>query len=199
MHSLYILQRMTPTLQTKRLILQPASLDDCAALQPLFADWEVVKYMTTAIPWPNPDDGVYAYTRDRSIPEMDAGTCHSWTLIERTSLQPMGRVTLRPGTLGKEVETEHRGYWIGQKFQRKGYMGEALAITADFAFDTLGMPLITSSVAEPNEGSNKLQLASGAHVLKRSIDDCIGGRFPDILWGLTPEAWAISPLRMAHS
>lgn len=188
---------MTPILETPRLLLKPASLDDCAALQPLFADWEIVKYMVASIPWPNPDDGVYAYTRDFVLPDMQAGKSHVWTLVERASGASMGRIDLNVGQIDFDKD-EHRGYWIGRKFQRNGYMSEAMAATANYAFDVLGMPLLISRVAEPNNGSNSLQQISGAQIAHTAESDYGAGRLSTNIWHLTPDAWRASPLKQKY-
>ncbi|WP_256349418.1 GNAT family N-acetyltransferase, partial [Pseudomonas gingeri] len=46
-----------PTLFTSRLILTPLQLTDAAAVQQLFPQWEVVRYLDSRVPWPYPEDG----------------------------------------------------------------------------------------------------------------------------------------------
>ncbi len=53
-----------PTLYTRRLILTPLQLSDAAAVQQLFPQWEVVRYLDSRVPWPYPDDGALVYVRD---------------------------------------------------------------------------------------------------------------------------------------
>jgi len=41
-----------PTLQTRRLLLQPLQLSDAPAIQQHFAHWEVVRYLNALVPCP---------------------------------------------------------------------------------------------------------------------------------------------------
>jgi ribosomal-protein-alanine N-acetyltransferase len=50
---------MIPDLETLRLILKPLEIADSGQIQSLFADWEILRYLTASIPWPYPPDGAY--------------------------------------------------------------------------------------------------------------------------------------------
>jgi ribosomal-protein-alanine N-acetyltransferase len=41
---------MIPTLETPRLVLRPLELADATQAQLLFPEWEVVRYLTKAVP-----------------------------------------------------------------------------------------------------------------------------------------------------
>jgi len=41
---------MTDALETERLLLRPLALEDAEQVQPLFAQWEIVKYLNAAVP-----------------------------------------------------------------------------------------------------------------------------------------------------
>ena len=47
----------TPALCTERLLLRPLELADADAIQQLFPQWEVVRYLNALVPWPYPADG----------------------------------------------------------------------------------------------------------------------------------------------
>jgi hypothetical protein len=64
---------MIAPLQTDRLLLQPLRLADAEQTQRLFPRWEMVKFMTTQIPWPYPVDRAFTYYRDVALPAMERG------------------------------------------------------------------------------------------------------------------------------
>lgn len=59
-----------PTLHTDRLVLTPLRLEDAPAIQKLFPQWEVVRYLDRRVPWPYPEDGALVYVRDIALPAM---------------------------------------------------------------------------------------------------------------------------------
>ena len=71
---------MTPILQTSRLILRPLELADAEQAQVLFPQWEIVRYIRNAVPWPYPPDGTYKFYRDVTLPAVARGDEWAWTL-----------------------------------------------------------------------------------------------------------------------
>jgi hypothetical protein len=59
---------MIETLHTDRLLLQPLRLADAEQAQHLFSQWEILRFMTTLIPWPYPADGAFRFYRDVALP-----------------------------------------------------------------------------------------------------------------------------------
>ena len=41
-----------PTITTPRLILRPLELSDADAVQDIFPQWEIVRYLANKVPWP---------------------------------------------------------------------------------------------------------------------------------------------------
>jgi hypothetical protein len=60
----YDLQIVIPQLQTPRLYLRPLMLADAHQTQLLFPHWEIVRYLSSVVPWPYPPDGAYTHYRD---------------------------------------------------------------------------------------------------------------------------------------
>ena len=75
-----------PKLYTSRLILTPLQMTDAAAIQQLFPQWEVVRYLDSRVPWPYPQDGALVYVRDVALPAMARG--QEWHWMIRTRAQP---------------------------------------------------------------------------------------------------------------
>jgi [ribosomal protein S5]-alanine N-acetyltransferase len=183
----------TPTLETARLILRPASVSDCAQLQPLFADWDIVKELNAGVPWPFPQDGLLSYTRDCVLPDMADGSAHTWTLFEKETGDAVGRLELM---VERDSDDElNRGFWLGKRFHGRGYMTEAVVVTTDFAFDELAMPSLLLGNAQSNVASSKLKRRAGARLLGVAEHDYVCGRLLRELWSLSPADWRVSPLK----
>ena len=75
----------TPALCTERLLLRPLELADADAIQQLFPQWEVVRYLNALVPWPYPADGALSFLRDMALPAMARGTEWHWTLRLRSN------------------------------------------------------------------------------------------------------------------
>src|ERR1700744_2386660 len=106
---------MTPTLETPRLLLKPLALADAEQVQQLFPKWEVVRFLTNAIPWPYPPDGAYTFYRDVALPAVERGDEWHWTLRAKTNPgQIIGAIALM------QNEKDNRGFWIALPWQRQG-------------------------------------------------------------------------------
>jgi len=46
-----------PAFETARLFVRPYRAEDIPAIQRIFPQWEIVRYLNAGIPWPYPDDG----------------------------------------------------------------------------------------------------------------------------------------------
>jgi RimJ/RimL family protein N-acetyltransferase len=177
----------TPVLETPRLILRPICLEDAPRVQELFPYWEIVQYMAATIPWPYPDDGAEYFIREVALPAMAIGEEYYWSIAERSDPESklIGLISLSPKS------EYNRGFWIGQAYQKRGYMTEAVIAINDFAFDTLGMDKLILNNAEPNIASHRIKEVSGARI-ERTIPEhpYIGGqKLTQIRWLLTREAW----------
>ena len=83
---------MEMELETDRLLLRPLQLSDAEQTQPLFAQWEIVKFLNAAVPWPFPADGAFTYYRDVSLPAIERGDEWYWTLrLKEAPEQKIGR------------------------------------------------------------------------------------------------------------
>ena len=87
---------MVPALETRRLLLRPLSLADAARTQQLFPHWEIVRHLTTQVPWPYPADGALTYYRDVVLPAIARGEEWHWTLRLRSSPERTYRLRRPP-------------------------------------------------------------------------------------------------------
>ena len=173
-----------PTLESSRLILRPLELADAEQIQPLFSDWEILRYLTASIPWPYPDDGALTWVRMTALPTMARGDSWHWTIRLKTSPDRLiGVISLMRSS------DDNRGFWIGRRWQRRGLMTEASEIVTDYWFNTLGFPILRVPKAVPNVASRRISERSGMRVVATDERDYISGRFPAELWEITAEEW----------
>ena len=53
------------------------------------------------------------------------------------------------------------GYWVGETHARKGYIGDALQVTLNFAFDSLGLHRVEAACLPENQPSRRLLIKCG--------------------------------------
>lgn len=178
---------MVPTLETRRLVLRPITLSDIPNYQRLFADYDVIRFLDgNVVPWPYPEDGVATYLAT-ALPDVEAGKMIKWAICEKEAPELLiGNLTMTPNS-----EHDHRGFWLGKPYWGRGYMSEVVAVTTDYAFDELKMPLLRVSNAVLNIGSHRLKEKAGAVIVKADTEKYYAGGETCIseTWELTPEAW----------
>jgi [ribosomal protein S5]-alanine N-acetyltransferase len=175
---------MTPTLETARLLLLPVRLEDAAQVQPLFAQWEVVKYLNAIVPWPFPADGVEAFYRERALPAVERGEEWHWTLrLKDDPARIIGAISLH---LTRDI---HRGFWIVPEWRRRGLMTEAVAEVTRFWFEELGQPLLRVKKAVANTASRAISLREGMRCVAVTEDDYVCGRLPTEVWEMDAAEW----------
>lgn len=105
-------------MRTERLFLRPIFAEDWREIFREIADWRIVKMLARA-PWPyRPADARVFCASARKGP----GFRFAITLPELAGAPIIGMVSIEPGEHGNwEV-----GYWIGRRWQGRGYASEAL-------------------------------------------------------------------------
>jgi len=176
----------TPTLHTPRLTLRPPIEADIPSWQKYFSDWEVIKHLSTRVPWPYPEDGVLEHWELRVQPALAANTTWHWAITERE----------RPGVLIGTVDlwpevTEHgnRGFWLGRPFWGRGYMTEAIAAIQDWVFTHTDLPKIVIKNAVSNVASRRIKEKTGAEFVGRDVCHHNSGDNEGEVWEVNREAW----------
>ena len=175
---------MIPQLETQRLFLRPLELADAHQVQTLFPHWEIVRYLSTTVPWPYPPDGAHTFYRDVALPAIQRGDEWYWTLRLKTEpAQLIGCISLVKG------EKDNRGFWLGLPWHRQGLMTEACEAATSFWFNTLKFPLLRAPKAVANTASRRISENSGMRVVAREERDYVFGRLPTEIWEITAEEW----------
>ena len=172
---------------TARLILRPPTLDDAPAIQAVFAQWEVVRYLNADnVPWPYPADGALTYLRDRVLPGLASGESIHWTIRPRVAPdQIVGMLTLRFG------DGENRGFWLDPAHRGHGYMLEAANAVTDLWFGELGQKVLRVTKAVANIPSRRISEQQGMRVIETPTLRTVGGEEPAELWEITADEWHV--------
>ena len=96
--------------------------------------------------------------------------------------------------------TASTGSWINKKYWRQGYMTEAKIAVNDFAFDTLKLRRLNSTVNVNNKASNATQLKVGyvlEGVERKASRSKASGKISDLnIYGLLKEDWKKARLKL---
>jgi len=176
--------RMAAELQTKGLWLRSLQLADAEQTQRLFAQWEIVRFLNSKVPWPYPADRVLNVYRNEILPGIERGDEWHWTLrFKEAPDQHIGVISLH------RDEWDNRGYWLGVPWHRQGLMTEAVIAVNDYCFDVLGFPVLRAPKAVLNVASRRISEKTGMRVVATVERDYVSGRFPAEIWEITAEEW----------
>jgi ribosomal-protein-alanine N-acetyltransferase len=174
---------MIPGGQTERLILRPLELADADQIQEHFSHWEIVQFLSDAVPWPYPADGALHYCRNVSLPSIERGDAWEWTIRLRTEpASVIGAISVLKGE-------NNRGFWLGVPWHGRGYMSEASQWATDFWFETLGNTVLRVPKAAANLASRRISEKQGMRVVATMEKGYVSGRLPSEIWEITAEEW----------
>ena len=81
-------------------------------------------------------------------------------ILERGSDELLGGITVS-NVRRSVAQSASIGYWIGQPYARQGLMSEAVQLTLNFCFETLGLHRVEAACLPANGPSRSLLLRSG--------------------------------------
>ena len=153
----------SPVFQTPRLFLKFPEVSHLAAYSKNFVDYEVLGFLSSRVPWPYPEKGVWDYFETHIFPTQGKDRW-LWALYMKEDPEsPIGAVEL--GRLTTPECPENRGFWLARRFWGQGLMIEALKPITDYAFDVLGFESLTFSNAVGNFRSRRIKEKQGAQFL----------------------------------
>jgi RimJ/RimL family protein N-acetyltransferase len=172
---------------TARLILKPLGLTDIDAVQSIFPQWEIVRFMASHIPWPYPSDGALKFIRDTALPGMREGKEWHWSIRRKeVATQLIGVISL---TDKPDNPDDNRGFWLDPVWQKKGLMSEACTVVTDFWFETLRRPILRAPKAVANTSSRRISERMGMRIVKTEERPYVSGILPAEIWEITREEW----------
>lgn len=175
----------TPVLETERLILRPLEARDVPAVQRIFPQWGVVRWLHAEVPWPYPDDGA-ATNYAQCVEQRARGEKMFWAITLKGSDELRGRIDLWPDD-GRARDM--RGFWLDPELHGQGLMMEAAEAVTGYAFEVLGWPHLWLTNAEANHGSHRIKAKQGATLVDVTPRRFVSGEAMKETWLLTREAW----------
>lgn len=173
-----------PTLETPRLLLKPLTLRDAPAIQAVFPQWEIVRFLTAQVPWPYPPDGAESFLRNVALPGMVRGDEWHWSLRLKEAPETLiGAISLMAR------ENNNRGFWIAPDWQNRGLVSEAVAAVTDFWFGELGRDVLRAPKAVDNLASRRISESSGMRMIRTEPHDFVSGQHPAEMWEITAAEW----------
>jgi RimJ/RimL family protein N-acetyltransferase len=173
-----------PELETRRLLLRDALMADPIPYEKNFADYEVIRQLAAAVPWPYPPGGVADFL-EKLRPDQGK-TRWTWTIhLKAEPAEPIGNVDLF-----RDRAIENRGFWLARKHWGQGYMTEATNAVTDYAFNVLCFETLILSNALGNNRSRRIKEKAGAVLLRTEpaqFNDPIHTQRE--VWELTKSAW----------
>ena len=171
-------------LETKRLFLRPLQLSDAEQTERLFPQWDIVKFLNAAVPWPYPEDQTLPRFRDIILPAIERGEQWHWSLRLKESPEYLiGKISLHKN------DSDNRGYWLGLPWQGQGLMTEAVVAVNDYWFDVLRFNVLRAPKAVANTASRRISEKTGMRVIATLERDYVCGRLPAEVWEITAEEW----------
>lgn len=175
-------------LETERLILRKLRKGDCPDIVEGVGEYEVAK-RTANVPHPYSEADGLAYIKKS---QRNWGkTSYAFAIELKSERKLIGVMGLE--ALNLFAGTATTGSWINKKYWRQGYITEAKIAVNDFAFDTLGLRRLNSTVNIDNAASNATQRKMGyVHegVGRQAARSLATGRIHDLnMYGLLKEDW----------
>ena len=148
---------MMDAIQTERLLLRPLRPDDAEALFALFANWEVIRWLSMP-PWPYSVADAHSFIAGQLRLDLAmktfAITCDG-SLIGGIDIRINGRIN--DGGASQSGPGPHLGYWLGQPYWGRGYMTEAARAFIGQVFNTGLGDVIYSGAFAGNAPSLRIQ------------------------------------------
>lgn len=178
----------TTTLETERLILRKAVMEDVDDLFYIQLDPELRKYMCSAKIWKSLDREQFAFSKVlESYKDLNF---YRWTIVRKEDNKVLGSIILNMHD--EKAKVGGIDYYLRKDEWNKGYTTEAAKRVLDFAFQDLKLNRVESSGSKYNPGTYKVMEHIGLKyegLRKKAYFYYYGGIQDLILYGLTKEEY----------
>ena len=174
-----------PKFETPRLILKGIQLADARNYEKHFVDYEVIRHLSSLVPWPYPLGGIEAFLRDVVLPVQGVSRWLWGIFLKENPGEVIGCVDL-----WREGRPENRGFWLGREFWGQGLMTEAVQPTVSCAFEVLEFERLVFSNALGNLKSRRIKEKTGARMIGTRPAKFVDAQYDTAeTWELTRKAW----------
>ena len=179
------MKNIIPTFYTSRLILRQVTENDFISYEKNFVDYNVIRFLTAAVPWPYPQDGVKEYLRTQILPNLGKDKWHWVITLKENPEEVIGVIDLY-----RKANPANRGFWLGHKYWGNGYMTEAVEPVMDYAFEELGFEKLTFANAVENTRSGRIKEKTGARLIKKEPAKFVDPAFTEhYIYELSKNDW----------
>lgn len=174
-----------PTFTTKRLFLTEVTREDIPSYKKHFVNYEIIKQLSSTVPWPYPNDGVEWFVNNQIIPNQ-GNDKWVWGIHLKTNPDELIGVI----DLWRDGIPENRGFWLGEPFWKQGIMTEAVSPITEYAFTSLGFEKLIFSNAKGNLGSRRIKEKTGAVYLRTEPASFVDPSYTEHeIWELSKHRW----------
>lgn len=180
-----------PTLKTERLLLREVSNNDEKDMIENLSNLKVTKWLLV-VPYPyTKKDARWWIKHSKEKYKDKKRNSYEFAIALKEGNKYIGGIGLTKIDLVQE--TGSLGYWLGEKYWRKGYGSEALDAVLKFAFNELKLRRLEAGVVVGNPSSGKLLEKFGAKLegMKRKGIRCKSDNKikDENIYGLLKEEW----------
>ncbi len=140
---------------TNRLRLRPFAAADAETVFALFANWNVVRFLS-APPWPYVVDDATSWIAAVSAPASEDGES-GFAITHAGELIGAIGARFRPPSHLQRGVGHNIGYWLGEPYWGHGYMTEAARGLIGLIFETFGCDMVFSGAFSENIASLRVQ------------------------------------------
>lgn len=178
-------ERYVPTLSTKRLVLTPVDESMAADYERNFVDYEVVRHLSSGVPWPYPIGGILEYLKKSVVSQQGRGRWVWGLFLKSAPAEMIGVVDL-----WREGRPENRGFWLARPKWGQGLMTEACEVVNRYAFEQLGFTTLVFSNAVGNLASRRVKEKTGARLIGTRKAGFVDSSYTEAeTWELTKQDW----------
>ena len=134
-----------PVLETERLRLRPLTIEDAAALHPMFNDAQMMRYM------PTPPHQTVVETESHLQRELEMPGAINWIICLHNDDKPIGIVNYLGST-----RIPGMGYIIHREHWGQGITVEACQVALAFGFNQLKLPQVELWINQENAASQRV-------------------------------------------
>jgi RimJ/RimL family protein N-acetyltransferase len=151
--------RIDSEIRAARLVIRPVRASDDERLFHLFANWEVIRWLSSP-PWPYTRADMQSFIHEQVKPAVEDPESRFAITLEGEPIGIIG-VRKRPASHLQRGAGPNVGYWLGQPYWSLGYMTEALRAVVEHVFATLPAAAIYCGAFVGNDASLRVQQKVG--------------------------------------
>jgi RimJ/RimL family protein N-acetyltransferase len=145
--------QVNETIRTGRLLLRPLRPSDAEPLFRQFADWEIIRWLSTP-PWPYTLDDAHSFVASQ-MQRPPSNTGYLVITLDEAVIGGVDAGSRGPGAGAARSPT--LGYWLARSYWGLGYMSEAAGAYVAQVFATTAIDTIYSGAFVGNDASLRVQ------------------------------------------